>query len=197
MLVVRAFILILATASLKVGADESKSPPPVQPMFTGISEIIIVVEDLEASMRRQWEEFGIGPWEVWTFDGNSSVKLRMRGENSTAAFRVAYTKIGDIYWELVQPLDQRSTYAEVLRTHGEGVHNIVFDVDDFDNTRRRMRALGIAEWNSGEWGDVDFINFDTRKSLSVVAEIFRVAPDGSFPPPELIYPPQLEASPPH
>ena len=76
------------------------------------------------------------------------------------------------------------------------MHNIVFDVDDFDNTRRRMRALGIAEWNSGEWGDVDFINFDTRKSLSVVAEIFRVAPEGSFPPPELIYPPQLEASPP-
>jgi hypothetical protein len=113
----------------------------------------------------------------------------MHGEGYEGAFRVAYAKIGNTYWELVQPLDEKSTYYEVLQARGEGVHNIVFEVDDFDAARERFRALRVDQWNAGVWGAVEFINFDTRGSLAVIAEIYRVAPGGAFPPPEAVYPP--------
>lgn len=187
-------IKLCATLGLCLGLSmQTKADPPEPadpPLFTGVSEIILVVRDLEASMKRQWEEFGIGPWQIWTFDAQSTRGLTMHGEPSDAAFRVAYTQIGDTYWELVQPLDDKSTYYETLQERGEGVHNIVFQVADFDRAAGRLEALGFERYNSAQWGAVEFINFDTRRSLSVIAEIYRVAPGETFPPPDAIYPPE-------
>jgi hypothetical protein len=175
--------------SLQAKAQNPSITEP--PLFTGVSEIILVVRDLEASMKRQWEEFGIGPWQIWTFDAQSTRGLTMHGEPSDAAFRVAYTQIGDTYWELVQPLDDRSTYYETLQERGEGVHNIVFQVADFEDAAGRLEALGYESYNAAQWGAVEFINFDTRRTLSVIAEIYRVAPGEAFPPPEATYPPEM------
>jgi hypothetical protein len=181
------FLFIMACQPVSAQLNDVEASD--SPMFAGISEIIVVVHDLDASMQRQWEDFGIGPWEVWTFNNETTSSLTMHGEKYEGAFRIAYTKIGNTYWELVQPLDKSSTYYEVLQTRGEGVHNVVFEVENFDAARARFKALGIDEWNSGVWGEVEFINFDTRGTLAVVAEIYRVAPEGAFPPPEAVYPP--------
>lgn len=166
-------------------ADVSAACAP--PLFTGVAEIILVVEDLEASVARQWETFGIGPWEIWTFDSSNVKDMVTHGERKDFSIRIAYTRIGDTYWELVQPLDEHSTYYETLRDHGEGVHNIVFSVDDFDQTVDYMQALGVEVYNSGDWQGLKFINFDTRDHLPVIAEIYRATGE-PFPEPEAVYP---------
>jgi len=186
-----AFVSFLLGPALAPQTSAENPQTNGNPLFTGVSEIILVVRDLEASMKRQWEEFGIGPWQIWTFDAQSTRGLTMHGEPSDAAFRVAYTQIGDTYWELVQPLDDKSTYYETLQERGEGVHNIVFQVADFDDAASRLEALGFDRYNSAQWGAVEFINFDTRRTLSVIAEIYRVAPGEAFPPPEATYPPEM------
>lgn len=191
-LTTRSAVLAICLAqglSLQSKAENPRTAP--SPLFTGVSEIILVVRDLEASMKRQWEEFGIGPWQIWTFDAQSTRGLTMHGQPSAAAFRVAYTQIGNTYWELVQPLDDKSTYYETLMERGEGVHNIVFEVADFDDAANRLEALGYERYNAAQWGAVEFINFDTRRTLSVIAEIYRLAPGGAFPPPEATYPPEM------
>ena len=185
-----AFASLLLEQALAPQTSAESPATNGSPLFTGVSEIILVVRDLEASIKRQWEEFGIGPWQIWTFDAQSTRGLTMHGEPSDAAFRVAYTQIGDTYWELVQPLDDKSTYYETLQERGEGVHNIVFQVADFEDAAGRLEALGYESYNAAQWGAVEFINFDTRRTLSVIAEIYRVAPGEAFPPPEATYPPE-------
>jgi methylmalonyl-CoA/ethylmalonyl-CoA epimerase len=106
------------------------------------------------------------------------------------SIRIAYTKIGNTYWELVQPLDQKSTYYQTLKDKGEGVHNIVFDVENYDQTVADMRNKGIGTYNSGDWQGVKFINFDTRGHLPVIAEIFKITEGQGFPPSEQTYPEQ-------
>jgi len=58
--------------------------------------------------------------------------------------RVAFAKIGDVEWELIQPLDDKSIYAEFLEKHGEGLHHVAFDVENFHETLTFCRAEGSA-----------------------------------------------------
>ena len=162
-----------------------------RPVFTGISEIIMVVEDVDASVKKQWDLFGIGPWHIWTFDASTVDDMMVHGKRQDFSIRIAYTKIGDTYWELVEPLDKKSTYYETLQQHGESVHNIVFDVDDFDETASFMKRHDISIYNAGNWSGTEFINFDTRGRLPVIAEIFRIPEGGEFPAPESTYPPMM------
>lgn len=171
-----------------MAADEEHKAAPNAPVFTGISEIIMVVEDLDASVKQQWETFGIGPWEIWTFDSTTVDDMVTHDRSVDFSIKVAYTRIGDTYWELVQPLDENSTYYEVLKERGEGVHNIVFEVENYESTIAEMRKRGIGIYNSGDWQGVKFTNFDTRGVLPVIAEIFHIEEGKSFPPPEETYP---------
>lgn len=158
------------------------------PVFKDITEIILVVEDLEASMKKQWELFGIGPWAIWTFSEANVKDMVQHDQPKTFSAKIAYTKIGNVHWELVQPLDEHSTYYETLRDHGEGVHNIVFAVQDYDKTVKSMASRGIGIYNSGDWQGTRFLNFATRPHLPIIAEIFHTKPGASFPEPEEIYP---------
>ncbi|HPE32564.1 MAG TPA: VOC family protein [Parvularculaceae bacterium] len=157
-------------------------------LFTGVAEIIMVVPDLDAAVKKQWEEFGIGPWRIWTLDSSTVKDMKQRGEDKDFAIRIAYTQIGDVNWELIQPLDENSTYAELLREHGEGVHNIVFSVRDYEKARDILQSKDFQLYGGGDWQGVKFAIFDTLGALPVRAEIFHEPDGGDFPPPERVYP---------
>lgn len=184
------FTLAVLLTVVACAAQAKGKSDKVKPVFSGISEIIMVVEDLDASVKKQWEMFGIGPWEIWTFDSKNVKNMTQHDKPMNFSIRIAYTKIGNTYWELVQPLDQKSTYYQTLKDKGEGVHNIVFDVENYDQTVADMRNKGIGTYNSGDWQGVKFINFDTRGHLPVIAEIFKITEGQGFPPSEQTYPEQ-------
>ena len=158
------------------------------PLFTGVAEIIMVVDDLDAAMKTQWEEFGIGPWRIWTLDSSNVKDMRQRGEDGDFSIRIAYTQIGDVNWEIIQPLDETSTYAELLREQGEGVHNIVFAVRDYDKAKAFLQSKNYQIYGGGDWQGVKFSIFDTAGALPVKPEIFHAPEDGEFPPAERVYP---------
>jgi methylmalonyl-CoA/ethylmalonyl-CoA epimerase len=160
----------------------------IRPTFTDITEVVMVVEDLDASVKLQWEQFGIGPWDIWTLDETTVSDQVVKGRAQGYAIKIAYAKIGNIHWELIQPLDTKSTYYEQLKTHGEGVHNIVFATEDYDATLAAMQGCGIGSHIGGTWFGTRFMNFASRPDLPVIAEIYDTAKGASFPPPEATYP---------
>lgn len=165
-----------------------KADGSIHPTFTDITEVVMVVEDLDASVKQQWEQFGIGPWDIWTLDENTVTDQVVKGQAQGYAIRIAYAKIGNVHWELIQPLDTKSTYYEMLKTQGEGVHNIVFATTDYDATVAAMQGCGIGSHIGGTWFGTRFMNFASRPALPVIAEIYDTAEGASFPPPEATYP---------
>lgn len=165
---------------------EGKDCP--EALFTGVSEIIMVVDDLDSAMKTQWEEFGIGPWQIWTLDSSNVKDMKQRGEDRDFSIRIAYTQIGDVNWEIIQPLDENSTYAELLRERGGGVHNIVFSVSDYDKARSVLQSKNYQVYGGGDWQGVKFSIFDTAGALPVKAEIFHTPEGVEFPPAERVYP---------
>ena len=97
-----------------------------------IAQIGFVVRDLDAAMKTQWEEYGIGPWTIYTFDPSNVTDMVVRDERVDHAMRLAFTFIDDVMWELIQPLDDKTIYAEPPRGtwRGKAPHSV---------QRRRLR----------------------------------------------------------
>jgi hypothetical protein len=162
---------------------------PPKPLFQGVAQVGVVVRDLDAAMRDYWELYGIGPWRIYTFDPSTVETMIFRGRSVQFAIRLASAEIGGMNWELIQPLDEQSLFAEFLREHGEGLHHIAFDVPDYEGTLAICRRRGIEVLHSGlprpgKGGPYSYL--DTQATLRCIAEIWPgVDPP---PPPEATYP---------
>jgi catechol 2,3-dioxygenase-like lactoylglutathione lyase family enzyme len=148
----------------------------VKKIFKRVLQVGVVVKDLEAAIKN-YESFGIGPWEVHTRDALTLRDMTVRNERKDFAMRLAFAKIGDFQWELIQPLDEKSIYAEFLEKHGEGLHHVAFDVDNFDDTLAFCQGKGIGVLQGGTTAfDFSFAYLDTEKTLACITEIYNPPP---------------------
>ena len=168
------------------------------PIFTNVLQVAVIVRDLNAAVRRYADEYGIGPWRIYS-SHDRITEMTLRGQPAALAFRWAVCDIGTVNWELIEPLDDRSIFAEFLRDHGEGVQHIAFATDDvpgaIEQVRRRspdgVGSLLGARWDhDGQTLRAAFLN--TTGDLGVVAEVYQRPSTWVRPEPDEIYPPSGE-----
>jgi hypothetical protein len=143
--------------------------------------VALVVSDLQASVRIYTERYGIGTWEIYEFNPDTVENMRARGEPIASSWRLAIARVGSVMWELIEPLDDRSTYAEFLAEHGEGVHHVGMACTAFDHTLAEFGEEGRVPLLSGRYRGIDFAYLSTDSGLGVVTEIFSAVPTGQEP----------------
>lgn len=57
---------------------------------------------------------------------------------------VALLKFGDVYLELIAPIDENSTVAKFLNKRGEGLHHIAFESDDIEQDIQFLKEEGLT-----------------------------------------------------
>ena len=159
-----------------------------EPMFTEIIQVALVVRDLDAALRTYVEEYGLGPWSIYEFNPQNVQDMVKDDEPAEYAMRIAVTTVGGVQLELVQPLDERSIYAEFLATKGEGLHHLGVGVRDYGEALGILRAKGHSVVQGGLYNGVTFAYLSTDRDLGVITEIFDGAP-GQDQEPDSIYPP--------
>ena len=152
-----------------------------EPVFDGTVQLGIVVRDLEATVRRYEDDYGIGPWEFAWIDLGEANNYREYGRPVERSNRVAFATVGGVMWELIEPLDEDGIYARFLAEKGEGVHHVAVATPDFDGTVAR------AEREDGlmlrcEHSGVDIAYLDTQRDLGVVLEVFSGMPSNGGDP---------------
>ena len=60
-------------------------------VFTETMQIGIVVRDLEATMQKYIDDYGIGPWDIYEFDPGNAKDLHEHGKPVERAWRLAAT----------------------------------------------------------------------------------------------------------
>ena len=139
----------------------------MKPILKKVLQVGIVVKNLEEAIEK-YNQCGIGPWKILDCGPSNISNLTIRGQQIDYSFRIALTKIGDFNWELIEPLDEKSIYADFLKQHGEGVHHIAFDVDGYNETLTFFESKGIGVQQGGK----GFAYLDSEKLLSCVVEIY-------------------------
>ncbi len=100
-------------------------------MLTGVHHISFLVADLDKAVERYKDLFEI-----------ESVELETLPERGVATARF---DVNGVWIVLVQPVDDDSEPARVLKQQGEGVFLISFAVDDLEDARAKLAAKGAID----------------------------------------------------
>src|SRR5215217_7961506 len=127
-----------------------------EPVFNETAQLGIVVRDLEATVRRYVDDYGIGPWQF-----------------------------AQMMWELIEPLDEEGIYARFLAEKGEGIHHVAVATANFDETVARAERENNVIL-SGEFSGAKFAFLATEGDLGMILEVFSFSgtPDGTTRPHE-------------
>jgi methylmalonyl-CoA/ethylmalonyl-CoA epimerase len=151
-----------------------------EPAFNETMQLGIVVRDLEATVRRYEDDYGIGPWRFDRIDLGAANDYREYGEQVERSNRIAIAMVGRVMWELIEPLDEDGIYARFLAEKGEGMHHVAVATLDFDETvaqAERKDGVMLSCKHSG----IDIAYLDTLRDLGVILEVFSAFPDEEAP----------------
>lgn len=163
-----------------VAANET---PVREPVFTQIMQIGIVVRDLEATIQTYVDEYGIGPWQRHeAITPENATDLRIYGQPA-ALWRVAAASamVGQVMWELIEPLDDESIFARFLAETGGGVHHIAVATPNFDAVAAPAKR-GDDLVLSGTFSGIRVAYLPTDRDLGVILEVFDGLPDAARDP---------------
>lgn len=155
-------------------------------------QVAVVTRDFHKAIDRMMN-LGIGPWAVYNVDSSSLSDFTYRGKAMPpTSIKMALARIGSLTWEVIQPNEGPSIYADFIDRHGDGVQHLAFDCngEDYDRQVQLLLDRGYEIIQSGVWqGRVRFHYFSTDKDLGTVVEIINFPPDFEFPAPDELIPP--------
>ena len=145
-----------------MGSEAAIVLPPV-------SQVGIVVRDLDKTAAFYYSTFGIGPFSIMPevkFEG-----VILRGQSTNAKIKVAFAQSGSLQIELIQPLEGENIYTEFLRSKGEGLHHLGFQVDDFEGMLAKFKSRGIEPIFWLNMGFMAFAYLDTDRVGGIMVEL--------------------------
>lgn len=112
-----------------MSSEQEKPRVDLGPMI----QVGIVVRNAEAAVQAWTERFHFGPARFvdWPPAGRDLEETRIyRGQPGNFRMRLAFIETPSIQIEFIEPLEGDNIYSEWLEQYGEGLHHILFEVDD-------------------------------------------------------------------
>ena len=144
-----------------------------------ISQIGFVTRDIKKTMDNMIELFNIGPWRVSTLSNESvtNPKQKIDGDyidvETPFKYYCALAQVGDMQFELVQPVYGENIYTKFLEEKGEGIHHFKEKISDesWDETIDNYEKKGIGISQSGFFGKARWAYLDTEEYSGIVYEL--------------------------
>ena len=170
------------------------APAPSRPRRSNeITQISVVVRDLDAKMRDYHQAFGWGPWKIFRSDGKVVMHDCTLDGQPVDFFNIrwAEVQVGDLNFELIEPLGGDNPWQRMLDQHGEGIGSIavMFKTNEESAAvKQEFGQAGLGVIASGRIGNhIEWYYLDTQPGLKCIIE------SGSghaidFMVPEAVYP---------
>jgi methylmalonyl-CoA/ethylmalonyl-CoA epimerase len=162
----------------------------VSAFLGNIVEIAIVTRDHQRTMSGL-VQLGIGPWRVYEFNPANTASQTYMGQPSDVVLKVCFAQVGNIVWELMEPISGASIFADFLGSHGEGIHHVAYDCNNipFEERVAGFANRGFRCIQSGSWmGRNHFAFFATENATTTCFETYEFPEDWVYPDPIEWYP---------
>lgn len=130
-------------------------------------QVGIVVHDIDEAMTHYSRLLGLGPF--WRMD--TDYEGRYRSWQGRFANKNAFTRWGDLYLEMVQPIIGEGNAKEWLANRGAGIFHLGYAVDDMGQRPDGVECV-FESWGAQlPNGDAAVIHLDTVDALGYFVEL--------------------------
>ncbi len=140
---------------------------------TDLFQVGIVVRDLEESMERYKSLLGIECWRIHEITPETN-QFTYYGKPVEHSFKAAFTMLGKLMIELLEPVEGDSIYRDFLNEKGEGIHHLGHvRVDDLDQALQELEEAGFPciETGGDRAGFHSWAYVDTTPALGYILEL--------------------------
>lgn len=140
-----------------------------------VMQVGCVVRDIEKTMAEFERILGVKPE---TYSTTGCTEAYYRGKPADYKIKIAFYSFANVEFELIQPVDGESIWADHLKENQTILHHIRFNVIDFDSVVKDMADKGVEIYQNGKVSlDPRFrwAYFDTLPSLGFVLEVLGLA----------------------
>ncbi len=147
------------------------------PSTINVSELFqvgIVVRDLKESMKTYGTLLGISDWTEVEVNSSTIAIMTYHGKPVDHSFKAAFTMLGDLMIELLEPLEGPGIYRDFLNEKGEGIHHLGHArVDDLDAAVQALEEAGFPciETGGDDEGFHTWAYVDTTPALGYIIEL--------------------------
>lgn len=109
----------------------------LQASLGNIAEICIVTPDCKKTIEG-YAAMGIGPFTIYEFTEETVQGREWHGKAGDFTLRVAFADVGNVTWEIIQPVGGESLMADYLKQNGnrQGIQHVAFDMKDVPMKQR-------------------------------------------------------------
>jgi len=136
-----------------------------------LAQVAIVVRDIEEARNRFARLLDVEPPNIIETKPGEEVRLSYRGSPSSDRAKLAFFDLGGVQLELIQPLGERSAWAEGLAKNGESVHHIAFWTENMKESADYLAGEGAPLLMRGDMGDGQFVYFDGAEKFGTMIEL--------------------------
>lgn len=139
-----------------------------------ITQVSLVVRDLEQTMERYWRAFGWSGWDVFDHKPPMHRNTELRGERAHYTLKGAEVMVGSLNFELLEPVDGASLWKEFIEERGEGVASIAVmfkTMEEGEALKREFAARGMPVTMKANIGDhIEYYYLDTQERFGCLIE---------------------------
>ena len=138
---------------------------------TTITQIGIVVHDIEARVRDWSRILGLPEPQIITTDTYEKARTEFKGAPSQARARLAFFRMGQVQVELIEPTGEASTWREELEKRGDSLHHIAFQIEGMGEKLAHLEGQGVPLVQKGEYTGGRYAYVDAGDPLGTIIEL--------------------------
>lgn len=133
-----------------------------------------ITRDIERTMEQFQNYFGLESFKKMVPD---YFNRRYHGKPENFKMQLAFARVGNIVYELIQVLEGKTIYEDFMNEHGEGIHHLGYEISDLARWAQAYKNVGIEPIMSGERKGLKWAYFDTP---AIVVELLERSPEGKI-----------------
>jgi len=138
---------------------------------TTITQVGIIVQDIEARARAWSDLLGLPMPEIRMTDPVDIAQTEYEGKPSPARAKLAFFHLGQVDVELIEPIDEPSTWKDQLNNHGDSLHHIAFHIKGMQDKLAYLDSKGVRLVQRGEYTGGRYAYVDSSAQLGTILEL--------------------------
>ncbi len=139
-----------------------------------LTQVAFVVKDIDAASKRFADLLGMDVPKPIITDTEDKAHTKYRGKPTPARAKLAFFPLGQVTFELIEPIGGPSTWQEALDEQGESVHHIAFEVNDMDKVLEWLDKKGYPTIQTGDFTGGRYAYVDTTAAFTTIIELLEI-----------------------